>query len=114
MTIRSLTVLAFASLLLSARALAAGSTRSSSAASENDNYTLAVKAVENENYNRALRLLKNYATSLNSYKKALALDTDPIGAFGLIYVAFIQRDFLEFPGFRQAWRGLATGLLSRR
>lgn len=33
-----------------------------------------------------------------------------IGSIALIYVAFIQSDYLEFLGLRQAWRGLAFQL----
>ncbi|MCZ6860590.1 MAG: NnrU family protein [Alphaproteobacteria bacterium] len=33
-----------------------------------------------------------------------------LGAIALIYVAFIQNDYFEFLGFKQAWRGLGVML----
>ncbi len=127
MTIRTLIVLAFGSLLLSGNLLAAGSTSSSSASSPNDNYTLAVKAVKSENYNRALRLLKkvvakspdnadawnylgfsqlklkNFDASLDAYIKALALDPDHIGANEYLGEPYVQTGKLD----------LAKGRLSK-
>jgi len=113
MTNRTLFVLLAGSLLISTHVYAAGSSSSSIASSQGDNYSQAVKAVKSENFNRALRLfskvvakspgnadawnyigfshrkLMHYAESLAAYNKALAINPDHIGAneyLGELYV----------------------------
>ena len=119
MSIQSLTAVVFASLLISADLLAAGSSSSSGASTQGDNYSLAVKAVKNENYNHALRLLnkvvakspgnadawnylgfshrklKHYAQALTAYHKALAIDPDHIGANEYLGELYVQTGKLD-------------------